>query len=336
MKSKAADPYPTNWLTTFEINVTSASPQHYANGKQQVEIILSVKARESLLVTEAQLASLCIVERTDAGKFVPLPTEPTSGNWWVTDQRNIYDYFQPAGLNQNDLSTDVQLTTHTHTDNTHFHESDLLNKRFYAMTSASGGTTKKLWAQITKTPEEIYVTNFEFVTDVTLVAVAPPQHSAATDYSLNRRLISGSESSGMFIYEWIIFPFGLKLLTAIMSPTGMIQWQDKTSEETKASYVAFAGPKESNFEHNDAIVTGDYFVTNERADTVSSPNTDKIIVLLQGSLHIPYHSTSANTQNGPCTITAADSQGNEHLIKIKFTAPSGFEGRTHLELEDAQ
>jgi hypothetical protein len=100
--------------------------------------------------------------------------------------------------------------------------------------------------------------------------------------------------------------------------------------------VAFAGPKQASFQHNLAIVTGDYFSANERVDIVTSPNSDKIVVLLQGSLFIPYHSASANNQNGPCTIGAVDYQGNPHLFKIQFKLPTGLEGRTTLELSDAR
>jgi len=330
--NKALDPFPTNWLTEFRIYQSSASDRQYGNNKQQIEITLSVKARESLTISDEEFASLRVVQRNSAGAFIPLGTEPSPGNWWISSVKNEFDYFAT------NASLDLRASPHnTAAPLGSFNQANpTLEKKMYAMTSASGGTTKQLWAQITKRTGEVYETNFEFVTDITLTAVAIPQYSAPDDYSLNRTLISGSETSGIFIYEWIIFPRGLALHSAAMSPAGMIQWQDKAPDETKASYVAFAGPKQANFQHNPAIVTGDYFFENERADTVTSPNSDKIVVLLQGSLFIPYHSESANTQNGPCTIEATDYQGNPHVFKIKFKAPTGLEGRTNLEISDAR
>jgi hypothetical protein len=332
--NKALDPNPTSWLDDFRIELTSASDHHYANDKQQIEITLSVRARDSLAVSDKEFASFRVMERNTAGAFIPLKTLPSQGSWWGSTEKNGYDYYASITSSAID-SPSVAERSQTSVDDAH-HANPLLQKKIYAMTSASGGTTKQLWAQITKDTGEVYETNFEFVTDITLVAVPIPQYSAPADYSINRTLLSGSESSGIFVYEWVIFPFGVKLYSATMSPPGMIQWQDKAPDETKASYVAFAGPKQASFQHNLAIVTGDYFSANERVDIVTSPNSDKIVVLLQGSLFIPYHSASANNQNGPCTIGAVDYQGNPHLFKIQFKLPTGLEGRTTLELSDAR
>lgn len=319
---------PNTWLSKFEIELTSASGRQYANGRQQVEVTLSVQTKPDIEITQEQLDSLCIVQVTAEGEFIPLSTTPVQNGWWLTAEKNEYDYFPDAALDAartivNDL--DKRSALDPHAEPVH-------QRIFYPVTLALGGSTKKLWAKITKDNENEYITNNIFVSDVTLTGVTPPRFSVISDYVFDRELVSGSESSGMFVYEYQLYPITTTIKSVTMFPAGMIQWNDKASDEFHASYVGYAGPAESNFRFNEEIVTGPNF---ERATIVSHNDPGKMTVLLQGAINTPYHTASAVTWNGPCSIGAIDANGNEHHLKIRFKGETGFENRTQLTLLDA-
>jgi hypothetical protein len=315
---------PNTWLSTFEIELTSASGWQYANGRQQVEVALIVQTKPGIELTQEQLESLCIVQLTADGEFIPLTTSPVPNGWWLTNEKNEYDYFPSTSLDAvNDL--EKYSTLNPRAEPVH-------QKYFYPVTLALGGSTKKLWAKITKNSDNEYITNNIFVSDVTLRAVALPLFSAISDYVFDRELVSGSESSGMFVYEYQLYPITTPIKSGTMFPAGIIQWNDKASDESHASYVGYAGPAEADFRFNEEIVTGANF---ERNTTVSHNDPGKITILLQGAINIPYHSQSANTWNGPCSIGAIDANGNEHHLKIRFIGETGFENRTQLTLLDA-
>jgi len=315
---------PNTWLSIFEIELTSASGLQYANGRQQVEVALRVQTKPGIELTQEQLESLCIVQLTAEGEFIPLSTSPVPNGWWLTNEKNEYDYFPVSSSTiVNDLekhSTLNPLAEPVH------------HRYFYPVTLALGGSTKKLWAKITKDTDNEYITNNIFVSDVTLTGVSLPRFAAVSDYVFDKELVSGSESSGMFVYEYQLYPITTTIKSGTMFPAGMIQWNDKDSSETRASYVGYAGPAEGDFRFNEEIVTGDKF---ERQTIVSHNDLGKITILLQGAINIPYHSGSANTWNGPCSIGAIDANGNEHSLKIRFKGETGFENRTQLTLLDA-
>jgi hypothetical protein len=315
---------PNTWLKRFEIEISSASDRQYANGRQQIEVKVSIQAVLGAELTQEQIDSVRIVEVTSDGVFVPLTTASVPNGWWLTTQKNEYDYFP----------TTQQMTVKgSEQDSSLSPQAEPVHERnFYPVTLAPGGSKKKLWARITKDGDNEYITNATFISDVTLTAVAPPRFSAISDYVFDRVLVSGSENSGIFVYEFQLYPINTTIKSVIMYPEGMIQWDDKSSEEFHASYVGYAGPAEANFRFNEEIVTGPYF---ERVTLVSHNNPGKMTVLLQGAINIPYHSASANTWNGPCGISAIDANGNEHLLKIRFKGEMGFENRTELTLMDA-
>jgi hypothetical protein len=200
------------------------------------------------------------------------------------------------------------------------------------MTEAPAGTTKKLFAQITKDiTKDVYVTDNVFVSDISLVAVRMPNFSAALDYSMDKILISGNENSGIFVFEYHLSPSMTKFHSGEMSPTGMIQWDDRDPAEEHATHVGHAGPGESDYKYNSAIVLGSLF---QPVKFVSAVSPGKITLILQGDINIPYHSTSALAHNGPCRIEAIDSNGNTHALQVKFKGETGFENRVELMLLD--
>jgi hypothetical protein len=336
-------PLPNTWLVQFKIERTSASDYLYANTRQQVEISLVVQARENMALSDTEFESLCIVELDDNGSYAPVPPSQR-GDWWYSAQRNEYDYYS-AAIQHADSPDGNQTSTREllHTVKGWLEAvgtslrmgapqaEPVRRKRLYMMTAAPGGTTKKLFARITRDTGDIYVTDNIFVSDVTLVAVQVPRYSAALDYLMDRILVSGSEASGIFLYELHLQHRLARFHCAGMNPMGMIQWDDRDPAQTHASNVGHAGPGEASVKYNKSIVLGSAF---QRAELISNISPGKLTLVLQGDINIPYHSPSALTHNGPCTINAIDFNGNEHALRVAFMGESGFEERTTLVLLD--
>jgi hypothetical protein len=336
----SAPPNPQTWLAKFSIELGSASTQLYANGRQQVELKLKVQVtsqNDQLSATE--LASLCIVERDNNGVFRPLSAIEVRGGWWFSVMRNEYDFYAPgvatdtitpirstaeAGWAQRLLTRFKKLLTAEQAP-------PLLTKQLYVMTEAPGSSQKELLAQITRDTGDVYNTDFIFVSSVVLTAVRSEEFSATEDYLLEKNLISGTEDSGIFVYEYLLHPRGVRFLSGRMNPGGMIQWDEKTVDTRHASHVGHAGPGESDFKYDDQIAVGSQF---DKVSYVTAVSPGKITIVLQSDINIPYDHNSALYHNGPCRIDAIDSNGNAHALQIKFMGPTGFPSRVNLTLLD--
>jgi hypothetical protein len=116
-----------------------------------------------------------------------------------------------------------------------------------------------------------------------------------------------------------------------MNPVGMIQWDDKDPNETYASVVGHAGPNQAEFVYDPVITNATGFVGEQ---FVRSPSRGTLTIVLQGVTNIPYISECALQSNGPCFISAIDSNGNDHDLRVKFQGETGFENRVNLTLFD--
>jgi hypothetical protein len=334
-------PNPQTWLATFSIELASASTQLYANGRQQVELRLKAQAnsQNNQQISPSELASLRIVERGNDGIFRPLPAIEVPGGWWCSELRNEYDFYArgvasdavtpkrsttEAGLGQRLLAQFKNLWTAEQAP-------PLYIKQLYVMTEAPGSSQIELYAQITKDSGDVFITDYIFVSSAVLTAVRPEDFSAAEDYLLDKNLVSGTEASGIFVYELLLHPKAMRFLSARMDPKGMIQWDDRDSSVQHASHVGYAGPGESDFKYDEQIDTGPQFV---RVNYVTAVSPGKITFVLQGDINIPYRHDSALYHNGPCRIDALDSNGNAHALQIKFAGPTGFPDRVNLTLID--
>jgi hypothetical protein len=316
---------PNLWLEQFKIEVFSGSSQLYSNGRQQVAVRITLKPLAGQVVTPEQFASLNIVHRTSTGSYEIVSDEPQVGRWWQTMERNEYDYYstskpRPFGLTLPQLQNDLAVPP--------------IEKIIYIITSATPGSTETFFAQVTQNQESTHVTDDVFDSNIVLLTVAVPRYSAPEDYEFDRKRISGSESSGIFVFEYHINPkvLGFVSLRSPMEPHGMIQWDDKTQEETHASHVGHAGPNSLDVTYDEDIKLGTLF---QKVIFITDTHPRTMAIVLQGGINIPYDSPSANAHNGPCSMGLIDNNGNEHNLRIRFSGETGFENRINLELLNA-
>lgn len=337
----SAAPNPSSWLAVFSIEPGSATTQLYSNGRQQVELELKVQAsaQNNQQISATELASLRIVERDNNGTFVPLPGVQVPRGWWFSDVRNEYDFYTPGGASAPTPPKGLiakagrgqQLLKWLERLWTAELSPPLLTKPLYVMTEAPGGSIKEMFAQITRDTGDVYTTDYIFVSSVVVTAVRPEVFSAEDDYLLDKTLTSGTENSGIFVYEFLLHPRGLSFLSGSMNPGGMIQWDDRANTQQHASHVGHAGPGESHFKYDDEIAVGSQFV---RVSSVNRVSPGKITLVLQSDINIPYNHNSAVSHNGPCQIDAIDANGNAHALQIMFMGPTGFNNRVNLTLMD--
>lgn len=220
---------PSIWLLEFDIETTSGSQLLYANGRQQVEVTLTLKTKEAFPLTTLQKESLCIVVQQSNGEYVRLPDEVGVNSWWASETQGVYDYYPIAAKEQPSITNKRNELEQAET---------FYQKRFYVMTRATAGDAIKLRAQVSRSADETYQSIIPFEHSVTLTSVRTPDFSAPDNYTLTRRLVSGNENLGRFVYEYQLYPTNMIFKSAEVLPLGMIQWDDRNPAETRASNVA--------------------------------------------------------------------------------------------------
>ncbi len=309
-----------NWLSTFKIEFTSNSPSMYGNGRQQVEVTLSVEGAKDIDITPAQLDSLTIVHRNDQGEYAPLPdTQSEDLDWFATLTRDErFDYYEGS--------------VHPHvappaTD-------ALLSKRFYVSTVASGGSVIELHAQIEMGPDEIFVTEDTNDSSIKLSAVTLPSYIFPDHYTWANTWQQGDSNGSAFIQEWSMAAKQPAFSCAeqrVGNPNGMIKWQRNAPDESAASNVGIGYPGETEFRYNPLIPVGHDFAAR-RHRKVESDNKSHVVVVLQADNHIPYDADGLLHQ-GPCRVLVYDKNGNTHELEFSFgTEGTPFQQRTTLRV----
>jgi hypothetical protein len=305
---------PIGWLTTFKIEVASSVPFLYNNGRQQVAVLLTVEPAELQEVTPEQFDTLTVVEYTDDGKFIELPTTPREGDWWTSSEKNKFDYFSEAVTQYNNFET-----------------KETSRKYFYIMTDSTSGTLKRLRVRINKTPELVYHSVESPIGQIELTSMSVRRFSSPEDYNFERVTLEGDQATGNVVYKYSLTPKGLRFVNdskagavARMDPNGMIKWADMTPSETYASHVSNAGVDLADVVFNQDIYDALPAEFIERmVKTVEHTNEGAFLILLQGDRAIPYVSDIAINQRGPCQIVAYDNQGTQHVLSVSFpSAPT--------------
>lgn len=301
-----------NWLSRFEISLTSLSALLYPNARQQVLVTLIIAPRTGQTISDDELESVCITTRKNE-LFPILPGGDDGSEWFYSQTKNQYLPY-PASAVSPPL-------TQKEPENVNFFQKD-----FYILSRAPTGASVRLYAQITQHTAQGPVTyntaiDATFKSYVDLRTAEIPHFSIPDNYTFNRDLVAGNPNSDLFTWEYQLagknmqMPVVELLSVTGMSPMGMIQWVDRDNTVTRASHVGYAAPGEPNVNYNTAINLGSEF---SPATTVARPRRGHVTVVLQGGNNIPYHSESAINQGGPCQLRAIDTYGNEHLLNIAF------------------
>ncbi|WP_442112383.1 hypothetical protein [Pseudomonas sp. NUPR-001] len=359
---------PILWLKEFSIKVSSGNDRVYNNGRQQIEISLTVEPQANQEISDAQFNTLKPVYLDDDGNYVALPELTSNESWFYSSSENPnFDYlpstFTPEPLTAATFNEDGSLgqlltlgpegnwldannadpvTSNTEISSTNTQVNGARRvKRFYVQSHSRAGTDITLYACIEKNQETIYYSK-DSESEVTLIAESTPAFKFPEDYNWTQKKVSlasntyaSEDNDARFIHEFSLSPRHVRFSYAEFHPDtaqskGMIRWQDHTPGQTFASHVGVALPHARNIHYNDNIKLGAQFPAR-KATTISAENPDSIVVLLQGDNQIPYYSEGFD-QQGPLKLQAYDRYGTLHSISIAFDDSEGsaFDKRTKL------
>ncbi|WP_236194097.1 hypothetical protein [Pseudomonas glycinae] len=320
MHTSAPKPPLSSWLVSLTVFVSSNTNLVYPNGRQQLEVMVLVEPLMSQTISPEELASTRLLARDAQGRFSPLPEgEELDSSWFFSHQRNRYiDY--PGSRS---ISVPVDPPS-------------VYSRKFYVSAGKTDGNAsrmEKLYVGITRhmgQESHDYVTDgsetgFNVSAEVRTADI--PQFQVPGNYLFERTLIAGNGNSDIFTWLYALAGANVQQQVvgfhcATMEADGMIQWDDKDPSVTRASHVGYSKPGETTLRYNSAIELGNVF---QPVMQVSNPKQNHVMLVLQGSNVIPYHSESAIHHNGPCVLSAVDVYGNDHRLQIRFkdTSPQG-------------
>lgn len=144
----------TNWITRFNISITSNANKVFSNGRQQLEVSVSVSPKSGQTITEEQMKSIRLVTLDDQGGYQELSGELTA----TTERDKRFEYYADTGV----APSHLQL------------ESASRRKRFYVSSTRPGGSRDIVYAAISKDEHTHYVSDTSrFNASVTVESVTP-------------------------------------------------------------------------------------------------------------------------------------------------------------------
>lgn len=325
MNTPESKPPIGNWLNRITVSVASPSNRVYANGRQQVEIVVVIEPRTGITLTAQEQRSVKLMVRNRDSVPVALPESQEDWlPWFFSRERNAYLEY-PGNQRTPAPVTPDQLYTY----------------RFYVSCASTGHgpSLETLYVGITRHLDGAL---YEYVTDgfesdfnskVELRTAEIPTYQVPGNYLFERNLVAGDGNSDIYTWQYSLAGAGVqqpvvRFVSANLEPAGMIQWVDRNPSITQASLVGYAPPGTTEFQYNPFIQLGNVFKPVAQA---RNPRMGHVTLVLQASNNIPYDSPSAINQGGPCELTAVDVYGNDHQLLIRFKDPSP-QGRHELVL----
>ena len=120
-----------NWLSRFEISLTSLSALLYPNARQQVLVTLIIAPRTGQTISDDELESVCITTRKNE-LFPILPGGDDGSEWFYSQTKNQYLPY-PASAVSPPL-------TQKEPENVNFFQKD-----FYILSRAPTGASVRLY-----------------------------------------------------------------------------------------------------------------------------------------------------------------------------------------------
>lgn len=288
----------TNWITKFNINVTSNSNKVFGNGRQQLEISVSVTPKSGVDITPEQLDSIRLVTLDDDGVYQAL-----SGDLQASTKRNsLYELYADTGSAPSPLL-----------------QGNALRRRFYVSSSLSGGSVTALYAAISKDDETEYVSNTSkfnsFVNVETLTPLRLIRDNFSFDAQDNHLANINSTAWDYDVNQLYIKGHGLRLVDAIAygPASGEAYFQNILREDSGWDFDGLSPDISRSFTHIG------YGLTAQREFTV--PNaTLQVNRVPHSMIFIRIYTNGTAFLSGVVTRDAQwgliDQYGNEHRIKM--------------------
>ncbi|AGN83266.1 hypothetical protein N5K35_23785 [Pseudomonas sp. GD03651] len=145
------------WLTRFRLDITSSSNRLYANGRQQVEVTVTLEPRKGETLSEESLNSLSLVLIDEDGE-PRLLDHPDLFASKARDKRFVYHAAYggaPSALTEKTANS--------------------IRRIFYVTSQRPGGTLTQIYALMLKDENTYAITNTSpFVSSVVIESITPP------------------------------------------------------------------------------------------------------------------------------------------------------------------
>ena len=149
------------WLSRLRLDITSSSNRVFANGRQQVEITVTVEPRDGEEVDENAIASIeLFIFDDNANELQP------DGELHVDSERDPrFEYYAASGGAPSPLMNSSQRTA---------------RRRFYLSSTLPGGSLTTIYAGIRKDTDNHFMTNTgPFQSSVVIESITPLRHPEA-------------------------------------------------------------------------------------------------------------------------------------------------------------
>lgn len=283
----------TNWITKFNIYVSSNSNKVYGNGRHQLEVSVTVTPKAGVDITDKQLDSIRLVTLDDNGAYQEL-----SGELQMSTERDTrFEYYADTGAPPAPL-----LAANT------------LRRKFYVSSTRSGGTLDVIYAAITKDKATHYVSHTSkfnsAITVETLTVLRLTREDMTLSVEDNHEHTVNATEWDYDVYQLFLKSRTLKLVASVpYGPGSGTPYYQQTVEDE--GWLSDGDPR--SYTH---IA---YEVSDRR--TFQAPTTVLSIHRRAGSMVVIRIKTF-----GPVTLTGAhnrtsqwglfDQYGNEHKIEM--------------------
>lgn len=311
-------------LQVFSVEAASGSHQLYANGRQQVGLLVKIQVIDDngtpVKLTDEEVASVKLIEhgnsRAVTYEWFATPLLPRNAWHWSRHYNTDYKFF--PGSNP---------TPNSNTPGGAGQHEMLLY--FYLRTTSLRPI--RLALQVTRKDGEVFQSNNPDIENgsITLSPVEPRQYQPG-DYSFNRTVIQGDPDSttqfdGHDYYPLELYENGVRVefnpFTFNVTPRNIFRFD--IAPKTRGSYTSVVRPGNHYFLWDRTFnFTGSPTVLDAR---YVKPGGIVVMVVRRNRAVVPHQLPSRDT---PMVITVMDVYGNEHTLRIKFKG----NGRKYLEL----
>jgi len=288
----------TNWITKFNIHITSNSNKVFGNGRHQLEVSVSVTPKLGVQITQEQLDSIRLVTLGDDGHYHEL-----SGDLRMSTERDKrFEYYADTGAPPAPL-----LAANT------------LRRRFYVSSTRSGGTLDVIYAAISKDEATHYVSHTTpFITSITVETLTPlrlNRDDFAFEAEDNHFQVIDATEWNYDVNQLFIKSRTLKLVDAIAyGPTsGKAYFQNVIEEDSGWDFDGLTPDISKSFTHIGYGVSDqrEFPVTNATLSVNRYPNSMVFIRIFTYGISWLSGTTTIDAQWG-----LLDQYGNEHRIKM--------------------
>lgn len=299
----------------------------YANGRQQVKIIVYVEAaRDGVTVklTQSEKDSIRLIDYRHGDEKIPLEeTDESLASYqgW-SSQRNFRGYLYHPGTQTSEHSTTP--TPDVGGDYLEFYLSatpEALSGRLtigFVVTGDNKWTYRTDGWVIAPGKDPTPVNGIDTGDDKKVTAERPPDYPAS-DFRLERRSgTHGGDAPSAGIFNDIVTvsivhngqPIGVREMSC--EPEGMIHWKDDDYDAQDPCYTCYAQPGETKIHRNCEVPTG-----NQPLPKLDHPVEGKGVILLCGRVDIR-RGDHRDPPTAPIVVSLIDDYGSTQQCRLGF------------------